>query len=190
MHQRLSTRVDRLKGIPYEPEDRGDGNPNIGFRPLKGRPHESSLIPEARDEPGLLYALTRLNAADTPFFTAGCEKCYNFMGVSARPIGYLEFVHNSIAAARVEESYWQLAAEFDNELTQTAYELPVEFEYIVSPTRFNTHGFDGYSAAVYVKNCEYSPYRVARRQWRQAVHFLANFLCARPGAVPPLFYPT
>jgi hypothetical protein len=190
VHPRLSTKRGRLKGIPYEPEDRGDGNPNIGFRPLKGRPQDSNSIPEARNEPALLYALTRLNEVCVPFFTSGCEKAYNLRGVQARPIGYVEFVHNSIAASRAEDYYWELARELEQAMTETRYELPVEFEYIVSPTRFNDHGFDGFSAATYVRSCGYLQYRVARRLWRQAVHYLTDFLCARPQATPPLFYGT
>lgn len=188
MPPQVLLKLGQLKGIPYEPEDRGDGNPNIGFLPIKGRPHEAKSIPEARDEPGLIYALTRLNAHEAPFFTAGCEKCYNFRGITARPIGYVEFVHNSIATALEEDSYWRLAEEFDSELAHVGFALPVEFEYIVSPTRFSAHGFDGYSAAVYVKNRRYSNYQLARRQWRQAIHYLTDFLCSQAAAEPPLFY--
>ena len=177
-----------LKGIPYEPEDRGVGDPNIGFSPLKGRPKDSVQIPEACNEPGLLDALQRLNAPKTAFFTSGCEKCYNQRGGKERPIGYMEFVHNSIAMARDKNTYWQILQGLDDEMTTEAYDLPVDFEFIVSPTQFNDHFIDGYSAAVYVRHCDYLPYKIARRRWRQALGFLTTFLCSRPIGPAPHFY--
>jgi len=187
-HPRLSVKKGVLKGIPYMPEDRGDGNPNIGFCPIKGRPEMSIRIPEACDEPGLLDALQRINASHTAFFTSGCEKCYNRLGVKERPVGYVEFIHNSIEIARDENTYWQLLTDLDNQMNTNRYSLPVAFEYIVSPTRFNDHFIDGFSAAVYVRYCGYATYRLARRKWREAFSFLTTFLCSIPAGPPPLFY--
>lgn len=187
-HKCLIPTVGNLKGIPYETEDRGDGNPNVGFMPLKGKQKDSRRVPEASNEPGLLDALKRLNDPRSAFFTSGCEKCYNVRGGLERPIGYVEFVHNSMVMARDEDTYWTLLEGLDNHMVETGYALPVHFEYIVTPTQFNAHGFRGFSVAVYVRLTSYMSYKIARNRWRQGLGFLTSFLCSIPPGDPPLFY--
>ncbi|HEV7766221.1 MAG TPA: hypothetical protein VGQ76_14545 [Thermoanaerobaculia bacterium] len=68
---------DYCKTIPYAPAERENSTCH-GFKLLKGAsPAEIEQIAEVQDLPCFSEALVRINAADTAFFTIGCEKAIN-----------------------------------------------------------------------------------------------------------------
>lgn len=176
------------KGIPYPAEDHPHGSRNHGYLALKGRPELCSQVSEAQDDPKLVIALKRLNAWSTAFYTSGCEKCSNEREGHARPIGYVEFVFNSVNSAKSTLQYFELYHGLYKRMRAHRYESEVGFLWNLCPTSFNDHGVSGYAAAVFLQSFGRRPIALAIDAWHRALDYLVSFLCEWPDPGPPYFY--
>jgi hypothetical protein len=101
------TVTHRGKSVPYPSQNR-ERSVNHGFKSLKGVENGSTHVPEAADDPALQFAINRINARETAFFTLGCEKSFNrdHSGFWAR--GYIEFAFNYVSMvkdAKIDSTY-------------------------------------------------------------------------------------
>jgi len=189
----ILTIKNRIKAIPYIPERRGDGTVNYGFRVLKGRLDQVSAIPEVHDSEALQYALEKINAEATAFFTVGCEKDLNAAPEGFWARGYIEFAFNASIAASDADRYFRLFFEFNQHLQHARLNLPVQYQFELEGAEFRDAGdagSRGFTVAVWITTLSFPDGAQAMNIWNRAVVCLADFLsCFERGPMPALYGP-
>jgi hypothetical protein len=166
------------KGIPYggANEDRADGSRNHGFKTLKSNPAEIVAIPEAEGVSALKNALIALNAADSPFFTVGCEKAFGKNDSGHWVRGYLEFAFNYSELVADAAFYFKLFFLFNQWYWQQNQHVGVQFNFELEGAAFLDASVDGFTITAWISAGTYATKEVAQASWEGALDTLVVFL--------------
>lgn len=167
----------RSKAVPY-PVDLDDGRTNQGFKDIKGDPDAAAAIAEVQDCPSLRDALIALNAAETHFFTVGCEKSLNEYEGKFWKRGYLEFSFNYAELVADARLYFTLFFHF-NQAAPVRDFLPkhsVHFGWELQGCRFKKTDAAGFTCAVWITTDDCATAEECERVWDEAVDLLVGFL--------------
>lgn len=115
--QILMTINQRSKAIPYPAANHADSQ-NYGFQILKGKLDKIEGIQEAKDSKCIQEILGVLNATESPFFSAGCEKSFNKEANGCWAKGYIEFAFNYSKAVNDAIHYFPLFFHFSREAAE------------------------------------------------------------------------
>ena|SRR5579862_8046763 len=179
------------KGIPYggAHEDRPDGSRNHGFKPLKSNPAEIAVIPEAQGITALKNALIALNAANSPFFTVGCEKASGENDSGHWMRGYLEFAFNYCELVADAQFYFKLFYRFNQWYWQQKEQVGVQYSFELEGADFldaKINGgatVSGLTITAWILAGSYPTKDLAQAAWEGALDMLVTFLSQHP--VPP-----
>ncbi len=171
------------KGIPYggADEDRPDGSRNHGFKSLKSNPAEA--IPEAQGITALKNALIALNAADSPFFTVGCEKAFGKNDSGHWVSGYLEFALNYGELVADAAFYFKLFFLFNQWYWQQKQEVGVRYQFELEGATFLDANLSGFTITAWISAGTYPTKELAQASWEEALDTLVTFLRQQPA--PP-----
>jgi hypothetical protein len=176
---------DGGKGIPYggANEDRPDGSRNHGFKSLKSNPEEIAAVPEAQGITALKNALIALNAADSPFFTVGCEKAFGKNDSGHWINGYLEFAFNYGELIADAAFYFKLFFLFNQWYRQHKQQAGVQYNFELEGATFLAANVSGFTISAWISAGTYPTEEFARAAWEEALDILVTFLREQP--VPP-----
>lgn len=165
------------KTIPYKPEKRPTSQ-NHGFKPIKGKPEEARLIPEAQDNIHIQNALIAINHIDTAFFSVGCEKSFNRTKGKSWAKGFIEFAFNHPELVRDAQNYFKLFFDFNIFCLRNDPDLRVKYFWQFQPVTFLDAGPDcrGYVCCVWVQTDYFDSPSMSKKTWEGAVDFLASYL--------------
>jgi hypothetical protein len=137
---------------PYGRSVRPNGDVNHGFTDLRDRPELVSVIPEARDEPGLQNILLALNRKGSHMMSLGCERGLPLTRESATPPisikSYTTVVFRDLEANQAKENLIALAHDIWNRFKQTpapGVDRVVELELVVEPLKALFHIHDAFA---------------------------------------------
>lgn len=170
------------KGIPYggADEDRPDGSRNHGFKPLKSNPAEIIAIPEAQGITALMNALIALNAADSPFFTVGCEKAFGKSDSGHWINGYLEFAFNYCELVSDAAVYFKLFFLFNQWYSEQKQQVNVQYHFELEGADFLDANVSGFTITAWISAGTYPTKEFAQTAWEGALDTLVTFLREPP----------
>ena len=169
----------QAKTIPYPSQERDSfKSSNHGFKVLKGKPQDISLIPEAKDNQHIIKALEIINDERIAFFSVGCEKAFNYKpeyGHWAR--GYIEFSYNAVELVKDARNYFGLFYQFNDAIWEHQFNLPVRFDWEFDRAIFtDADNQTGFSCAVWITTNDLQSAEDAKYVWQVSLDFLAGFL--------------
>lgn len=167
------------KAIPYHAVPRtSDETSNHGFVALKGRPAEEiRAIPEASGVKALERFLVIVNDIETPFFSVGCEKAFNFdarWGHWGR--GYVEFSFNHPTLAADAQNYFKLFFEFSRRLALVQPPVSVSYCWELDRAEFVVTKTTGFTVAVWVQTDDMACQEEVVTAWCHGLDVLTEFL--------------
>ncbi len=170
------------KGIPYggADEDRPDGSRNHGFKPPKTNPAEISAIPEIQGIAALKNALIALNAAESPFFTVGCEKASGKIDSGYWMRGYLEFAFNYSELVADASFYFKLFFLFNQWYWNQRPQIGVQYNFELEGATFLDANASGLTITAWISAGPYPTEELARTAWEGALDMLVTFLRQHP----------
>ena len=170
------------KGIPYggAHEDRPDGSRNHGFKPLKSNPAEIAVIPEAQGITALKNALIALNAANSPFFTVGCEKASGENDSGHWMRGYLEFAFNYGELVADAAFCFKLFFLFNQWYWTQKQQVGVRYNFELEGATFLDANVSGFTITAWISAGTYPTKELARTAWEAALDTLVAFLREQP----------
>jgi len=91
--------------VPYPSADHEGGSRNYGYIRIKDAPQLVEAIPEVAGFPELATFLARINSAESPIESVGCEKSFSPNNVEGQPPLYLgSFIDVLFTEAALNES--------------------------------------------------------------------------------------
>ena len=156
------------------------------FRLLKGRPEAAAGIAGAEASGALKDALVKINADTTPFFTTGCGRSCNGQTGGFWTRGYIDFAFNYIEIAKDSPNYFLLFEQFNRHILESAFDVPVEFNFQLEAAHFEKIAAVGYTTCVWITTAEFPSPDESQKAWNQGICFLKDFLCSfeRPDLSP------
>lgn len=172
----LLTFNQNAKSVPYPAVDHKDGTHTHAFVPLKGNLDLVGSIQEAKVVPAYTSLLNALNAAQSPFFSIGCEKTFRSRRSAHWASGYMEFAFNYPELLGDASNYFSLFYHFNYDAAAFIAANSVQFHWIIQPARFTDCGRDGFTCAVWMTTAQCDSAAGARAQWDAAVNCLSGFI--------------
>lgn len=168
------------KEIPYAPSRRAHGQPNYGFRLLKGQPDDTQFIPEAHIDPAMGALLRAANDSSTAIFTVGCGSVSIGAGEHNLRRGYVEFALNDSMAAQSLMDYFAVFLEFDQTWRAARGEYLVGFVWQLGQVLFKVRDVEGFTFTVWIMTGDYPTPEEADACWRHALGSLQALLVKIP----------
>lgn len=166
---------DYDKVVPY-PGIQHASSRNYGFINVKSKPEEAAKIVEAQDSEALKDAIVRINHADTPFFTIGCEKAFNQKDGIFWTRGFIEFAFNFCELVGDAQAYFPPFFHFNNRLLNTKFDLRVSFEWQLEGNFFKDGNCNGFSCVVWITTGDCLTDGESRKIWETSVRIVADHL--------------
>jgi hypothetical protein len=170
--------------VPYPAVDREtEDTSNYGYRMLKNRVEEISLVPETRDDPALAELLHVLNSEESPFFSIGCARWLKENEGLPWISGYIEFSFNYLELTQDAQNYFRLFFEFHYFVRDQKSDLPVYFDWEIQGATFGSRGHaGGYVLGIMINTQIGKDRTFVFDRWSSALKLISDFLRTRPNA--------
>ena len=164
------------KTIPY-PAQKWANSRNHGFWLLKGHPERIAQVPEAKACPGLAHALERINAAETEFYTAGCDYSLNTESNGSHwAKGYIDCIFVDPKQASDCQAYFDLFRSFDAYLRDQDYHDPIDFHWELESVDFIEDNYSGWTLCLWVTTDFSDTAEACQTSWNEAIELFCCFM--------------